>query len=110
MFPLDFPFRVLRKANSKEKVLDPFCGRGTSNFAARLRGMESVGIDTNPVACAIASAKLVHTTPEKIIELCKMILKSKKKPEDTPIGEFWDLCYHPSTLHQVCKLREYFFR
>ncbi|WP_269851708.1 hypothetical protein [Methanosarcina horonobensis] len=72
--------------------------------------MESVGIDTNPVACAIASAKLVHTTPEKIIELCKMILKSKKKPEDTPIGEFWDLCYHPSTLHQVCKLREYFFR
>ena len=108
MFPVDFPFRVLRKVNSKEKVLDPFCGRGTSNFAARLRGMESVGIDTNPVACAIASAKLVHTTPEKIIELCRVILESKKEAEDIPIGEFWDLCYHSSTLHQICKLREYF--
>lgn len=108
MFPLDFPFKVLRRANSKEKVLDPFCGRGTSNFAARLRGMESVGIDTNPVACAIASAKLVHTTPEKIIELCKVILRSKKEPENIPTGEFWTLCYYPSTLYQICKLREYF--
>lgn len=108
MFPLDFPFRVLRKANSKEKVLDPFCGRGTSNFAARLRGMESVGIDTNPIACAIASSKLVHTTPEKIIELFRTVTENQNEPQWIPSGEFWDLCYHPSILYQICKLREYF--
>ena len=37
MYPLDFPLGVLKKRSSSEEwVLDPFCGRGTTNFAARL--------------------------------------------------------------------------
>lgn len=34
-------------------MLDPFCGRGTTLYAARLAGLPSVGIDINPVAAAI---------------------------------------------------------
>ena len=30
MFPLDFPFRCLAKAEPGEWVLDPFCGRGST--------------------------------------------------------------------------------
>ncbi len=40
-------------------VIDPFCGRGTTNFAARLLEMPSVGVDSSPVAAALAKAKLV---------------------------------------------------
>lgn len=36
---------MLSEANSLEWVLDPFCGRGTTNFAARLRGLPSVGVN-----------------------------------------------------------------
>jgi len=40
MFPLDFPLDILRKrALPGDRVLDPFCGRGTTNFAARLVGL-----------------------------------------------------------------------
>jgi hypothetical protein len=44
MFPLSFPFEALAKAQKGEWVFDPFCGRGTTIFAARLRGLPSVGV------------------------------------------------------------------
>ena len=60
MFPLDFPHSVLAsRARSGECVLDPFCGRGTTNFAARLLGLPTIGIDTDLVAMAATEAKLV---------------------------------------------------
>lgn len=106
MFPLNFPFKKLSKAKSNDWVLDPFCGRGTTNYAARLRGLPSVGIDSNPVAAAIASAKFVDVEPNDIAIECKNILTDDFEPEDVPQGRFWDLCYHPLTLKQICKLRE----
>src|SRR6266545_7384754 len=59
MFPLDFPMRILnRYGQPGQRVLDPFCGRGTTNFAARLSGLHTVGMDSSPVATAITAAKL----------------------------------------------------
>ena len=46
MFPLDFPLGILKvHAKPGARVLDPFCGRGTTNFAARLLGLDTIGID-----------------------------------------------------------------
>jgi len=37
MYPLEFPLRVLhRHTQAGDVVLDPFCGRGTTNLAARI--------------------------------------------------------------------------
>src|SRR5690606_41868113 len=41
MFPLEFPLARLARAKPGEWVLDPFCGRGTTMYAARLRGLRS---------------------------------------------------------------------
>lgn len=108
MFPLDFPFNVLSKAQASEWVLDPFCGRGTTNFAARLRGVPSFGIDASPIACAISATKFANTTSTKIINHCKSILENELEPQHVPQGTFWDLCYHPSTLSNICVIRETF--
>jgi DNA methylase len=110
MFPLAFPLSRLVQAHPGQRVLDPFCGRGTTNFAARLRGLASVGVDSNPVAVSVASAKLVGPPVENIIQLCAQILKSQKSPSDIPTGRFWRLAFAPSTLIEICKLREYFLR
>lgn len=104
MFPLDFPLNRLRSAKRGEWVIDPFCGRGSTNYAARILGLPSVGIDSNPVAAAIAAAKLVTTTPQRIVQVCEDILDTTRTPR-LPTGAFWRNCYHPNTLRQLCILR-----
>jgi hypothetical protein len=107
MFPLSFPLRVLRNgARNPGWVLDPFCGRGSTAFAARLSGLPTVGIDSNPVAVALAKAKLCKATPSEVLRVARGILGHRKRPTpDLPRGDFWELAYHRETLEQICRLR-----
>lgn len=105
MFPLSFPLGVLRdRARDGDRVLDPFCGRGTSNMAARVCGLWSVGIDSSPVAAAITAAKLVNVDPARVAALARSILCERQDVE-VPTGEFWELAYDPSTLRAIAAVR-----
>lgn len=105
MFPLTVPLRHLRHAPVSTWVLDPFCGRGTTNFAARLRGLPSVGVDSNPVAAAIAEGKLVDVTANAVAAMCAALLATQDGKAPIPEGPFWKLAYHPRTLNQLAHLR-----
>jgi hypothetical protein len=111
MYPLDFPLRVLASESRKNKwVYDPFCGRGTTNLAARLNGMPSVGIDSSPVAAAIAKAKVVEASVKSVVDCATQILSDARDPEDIPKGQFWKLAYNGTTLYQICQFREELLR
>ena len=108
MFPLNFPLDILkRRAREGDLVLDPFCGRGTTNFAARLVGLGSLGIDSSPVAAAITASKLVTTTADEILEEARQII-SERDARQIPTSEFWQWAYHPTVLDLVCRFREAF--
>lgn len=107
MYPLNFPLRVLeRHGKLGEWVMDPFCGRGTTNFAARLLGMPSVGIDSSPVAAALARAKLAYAIPSRVVASARTILDAASEPSAMPTGAFWRLAYHQDTLLELCRLRD----
>ncbi|MCL2725657.1 MAG: site-specific DNA-methyltransferase [Polyangiaceae bacterium] len=107
MYPLDFPLRVLKQYGKAGKwVIDPFCGRGTTNFAARLLEMPSVGVDSSPVAAALAQAKLASAEPDRIVASARSILTMAKEPTEVPKGKFWKLAFHEETLLQLCQLRK----
>lgn len=107
MFPLDFPLSILRKYASMDQwVMDPFCGRGTTNYASRVRGMSSVGIDANPVAVALTEAKIANTTPQLIVKAAQRILDENSLPQEKPTGEFWNRLYRKNVLNKICRLRE----
>jgi hypothetical protein len=107
MYPLDFPLKVLKQHGKRgEWVIDPFCGRGTTNFAARLLKMPSVGVDSSPVAAALAQAKVVYAEPGRVVASARAILNASNDPTAVPKGAFWELAYHGKTLHQLCMLRD----
>jgi len=98
MFPLSFPVSVLERFKKRKlRVADPFCGRGTTIFAARLKGHQAYGIDASPIAIAIARAKLAETTDEEVLDLAEKILESQLKVR-LPKGEFWEWAYDADTL------------
>ena len=105
MFPLDFPLGILKAhAKPNARVLDPFCGRGTTNFAARLAGLPSIGVDCNGVAIAATRAKLINVDPEEIVSEAQAIVEGVE-PDEVPAGAFWDWAYHPEVLQDLCRLR-----
>ncbi|UXA19091.1 site-specific DNA-methyltransferase [Mycobacterium sp. SMC-4] len=104
MFPLAFPFEQLASHGPTTSVLDPFCGRGTTLFAARAVGVPSVGIDVNPVAVAIAQAKVAKVSAAAVVRLAKKILRDGTR-QVAPQGEFWQLCYETETLQEITTLR-----
>lgn len=106
MFPISFPLDVLHTANKGEWVFDPFCGRGTTNYAARLLGLNTVGYDNNKVAIAITKSKLVNVEPLKVVkELRKLLNERRYYGSNVPNGEFWNLAYHHDTLSEICTVR-----
>lgn len=105
MFPIDFPRKLLDSSSGGDVVLDPFCGRGTTILAARLAGLESVGIDSSPVAAAIARSKLLSVSPESVVDCAREILADSSADDLVPPGQFWELCYAPRTLRSICRLR-----
>lgn len=105
MFPLEYPFRILRKHRKERPVVfDPFCGRGTTIYAARYLGLESWGIDTSPIAVAIAKAKLAVSSVDEVLDLASTYCK--KTPRKIPETTFFRKAYRRRTLTQICAIRE----
>jgi DNA modification methylase len=110
MFPLEFPWNILKnKAKKEDIILDPFCGRGTTNFAARILGLNSMGVASSQLAVAITESKLVTTSVDDIIKEAKSILTEQIECE-LPTGEFWDFAYHPKVLKSLSILRNAFLQ
>mgnify|MGYP005817049781 FL=1 len=106
MFPLEYPNKVLKKRlRDKPVVLDPFCGRGTTLFSARKFGFSAWGIDSSPVAVAIAKAKLASCDIEAPLKLAAELV-SGAGPANVPDTPFFRSAYHQSTLRDICALRE----
>ncbi len=111
MFPLDFPLRVLSgRAKQGGWVVDPFCGRGTTNFAARLLGLPSFGVDSSPVAVALTRAKLANARSTDVVRVTKSILDSIPSSVPVPEGVFWELAFETSVLQRICWLRQELLR
>lgn len=56
-FISEIPAQALDLLEVDGPVLDPFCGSGTTLAEARRRGLPSLGIDLNPIACLISRVR-----------------------------------------------------
>jgi len=68
-------------------VLDPFCGSGTTLVCAKQKGINSVGVDVNPLSTFVSRVKTYQFTRKDLIELKELsrnILIANVEPDDPP--------------------------
>jgi len=95
------------------RVLDPFCGSGTSLVECSHIGMNAVGIDINPLAVFIANAKLAAlqlSTSQLRNEVTTAIKRAKsvklpKASTDVERTEYLQGWFDPGVLDQIERLR-----
>ena len=64
-------------------VLDPFCGSGTTLVEARAQGIESFGIDVNPIAALISQVKT--SPPDQLISpIASRLVSMAESSPDNP--------------------------
>lgn len=106
MFPLEYPLGVLKQYRAANPVvMDPFCGRGTTLFAARKLGLAARGIDSSPIAVAIARAKLAAVDTVRVMELARGYMEEHELAA-MPDNSFFQAAFHPNVLQKVCAIRE----
>lgn len=72
-FPPALPRTVIGLLSKPgDTVMDPFCGSGTSLVEALVQGRSAVGIDANPIAWLISSAKLVRLDEQDYMALTSL--------------------------------------
>ena len=66
--------------NVGDRIWDPFCGSGTVLLEAHHQGFDAVGTDLNPLAVAIANAKLlaIAASPDSLTRAAQLVAESVK--------------------------------
>ena len=81
----------LRDLSAGARVLDPFCGSGTTLLESYLNGYSSYGCDLNPLAAKIAKAKvrILEVNPDVVREaVATLVARIENAPINLP--EQWD--------------------
>lgn len=115
MFPEDFVEQHVSEYSSPgDYIFDPFSGRGTTVFQSLLMDREALGVDINPVAFCVSTAK---TFIPKLGEVRREINKLEKEfnknsrtelvNERKCLPEFFARAFYHSTLEQILFLRRH---
>lgn len=73
-------------------VLDPTCGSGTTNCEARLLGMETIGVDLNPLSVLIARTKtgILSVSPNRLQVEAQNLIQRLNSSYSSEVAATWD--------------------
>lgn len=109
MFPIEFAFDVVNKYSRKgDKIIDPFCGRGSSIYAGSVLGRESTGIDINPLGWLYSNVKVHPARKKNVLERLQNIydLRENYAAEILNYNEFFRMCYCDDVLKFLLSARD----
>lgn len=109
MFPTDFALDIIRRySQQSDAVLDPFCGRGSSVYAAAVLGRRGCGIEINPVGWLYSTVKLRPGPKADVLNRLEQLgsWASKVRREDVRLPEFFRRCFSPGVLRFLLTARQ----
>lgn len=110
-FPPSLAHFFIRKFSfTRDKVLDPFSGKGTAPLEACLTERIGIGNDLAPEAFILTHSKVRPVSLEKFLEYSKELEKELsrkiKKVEVDEVNENVRVFYHPETLRQIVAIKD----
>lgn len=102
-------------ATEGKRVLDPFCGSGTTLVEATLAGATAVGTDVNPLAVYVANAKLeaLHASSAELGAAFKALENFVEcnadwdfKLDDTPSCQYLQSWFDESILKTTLRIKD----
>src|SRR5882762_106077 len=107
-FPPAVPRRLIAQLVPEAGTfVDPFVGSGTSLVEGVLAGRRSIGIDLNPLAAAIAEAKIQQVTLDDVTDRLLTLAARFRGVADTDhVPDGLRTIFHPRTLTQLAYLRD----
>ncbi len=96
-------FFIDRLTAPGDVVYDPFMGRGTTLLEAALAGRTPAGCDINPLSAMLTQPRLSPPTEEEVVTR----LNALDLSHPVSYAKYLEVFYHPSTLLEICALREY---
>jgi hypothetical protein len=107
MFPVDFALETIERYSSPgELVVDPFCGRGTTVFAANALGRMGLGVEINAVGWAYAATKLSPAPMNKVLNRFKDLQMASKHDDLPDLPRFFTLAYAPNIRKFLAAARD----
>lgn len=90
----------------RTRVLDPFCGSGTTLVESLIRGVSAHGLDVNPFAALLSQAKVTYVDEATALRAVAMVLgrleKTMPSPRNILNPALW---YAPNTYQDLLRLR-----
>src|SRR5947209_2239880 len=102
-----FSLAVPELAGPGARVLDPFCGSGTTLVEALVAGNPAVGLDVNPLATLLAKVKSTPVSPRRahaalasVVAMARQLRRPRVPNRDRL--RYW---FHPRVLTDLARLR-----
>lgn len=108
-FSRDFIHLMINLLNLKNnyKVLDPFVGSGTTLLACREVGIDSVGVDSAPLAVFVSQVKTADYDLNKLKDYARKIFEERfEKPSLSQINRFTRKFFSKPSLEDIIFFRE----
>jgi hypothetical protein len=100
-----FVERIIKELDLKPPFLDPFCGAGTTLLYCKLKNLESVGVDCNPLSVMISRVK----TRNYDIDVLKSTFEQIFKTESIESNKEWGFkFFKPETVFPRKSLSDFF--
>lgn len=94
-----------------DRVLDPFCGSGTTLLESKILGLSSAGFDVNPVSAFIAESKLCNYSKDDLLKIKKIIenfhIDNGYDKDNIPKLSILDKIFKEQQLKDILSLREF---
>ena len=100
-----------KELSSKDYVLDPFCGVGTTQVSSQLQGFKSIGLEVNPIASFASRVKTTRFDIQDIEELKNILNRIKdhlEKSYKIPKYKKLENIFTPTQLSQILKIKGFY--